>query len=62
MGAAAFLAGVGGELDAINGEHLAADEAQAVASEQHLGEERLDLVGQLAHEFGDVGVAGLAVA
>jgi hypothetical protein len=60
--ARALLAGVGRQLDAVDGEHLSADQAQAVAGQQHLRKQRLDLLAQLAHELGNVGVARLRVA
>ena len=62
MGAAALFAGVGRELDAVNGKHLPPDQAQPVASEQHLGEQGLNVIAEFAHELGNMGVAGLAVA
>ena len=60
VGAAALFAGVAGQLDAVDGEHGLADQAQAVAGHEHLGEQRADLGPELAHELGDVGVAGRA--
>ena len=61
VGAAALFAGVAGQLHAVDGKHLAPDQAQPVAGEQHLGEQTLDVLAQLAHELGDVRVAGLSV-
>jgi hypothetical protein len=62
MGAAALFAGVGGEFDAVDGEHLATDQALRIAGHQHLGKQWLDLLAKVAHELGDVCMAGLAVA
>ena len=62
MGAATLFAGVTGQLDAINGKHLASDQALGIAGHQYLAEQGFDLLAQAAHELGDVGVAGLAVA
>ena len=59
---AALLAGVAGQLDAVGGEHLAADQALGVTGHQHLREQRLDLIAQRHHKLGNVRVAGLAVA
>ena len=61
MGAAALFAGVGGELDAVDGEHVAPDQALGVTGHQDLAKERFDLYAQAANELGNVGVAGLAV-
>ena len=44
VGAAALLAGVAGQLDAVDGEHVAPDQALGIAGHQHLGKERLDLI------------------
>jgi len=60
--AALGLAGVGGQLDAINSEHFAADEALAVTQIQHLGKELGDVVAQAGDEGGDGGVVRGAVA
>ena len=62
MGAAALFACVAGKLDAINGEHLASDQALGIAGHQHLAEQGFDLVGEATNKLGNVGVAGLAVA
>ncbi len=62
VGAAPLLAGVGRQLDAVDGEHLTPDQPEPIAGEQDLGEQRPDLLAQLAHELGDVGVAGLGIA
>ena len=43
MGAAAFFAGVGGELEAINGEHVAPDQALRITGQQDLAEQGFDL-------------------
>ena len=59
--AAALLAGVAGQLDAINGEHVSANQTLGIAGEQHLGEQGLNLGRQLADEFGDGGELGCAV-
>lgn len=61
-GAAALLAGIGGELDAVDGDHGLADQPDAVAGQQNLAEQGLHFVAEFAHELGTVGVAGLAVA
>jgi hypothetical protein len=62
MGAAALFAGVGGEFDAVDGEHLAANQALGIAGQQDLAEQRFDLAAEVGDELGDVRVAGLAVA
>ena len=62
VGAAALFAGVGRQLDTVDGEHFFADQAQPVADQQYLGEQSLDVIAELTHKLGDVGVAGLAVA
>ncbi len=62
MSAAAFFAGVTGELDAVDGEHVAPDQALGITGHQDLTEQGFDLLTEAAHELGDVGVAGLAVA
>ena len=61
MGAAALFAGVAGELDAIDGKHIASDQSLGVTGHQDLTKERFDLRAQAAYKFGDVGMAGLAV-
>ena len=45
-GAALGLAGVARQLDAVDGEHLAADQSLPVADVEHLGEELGDVVAQ----------------
>jgi hypothetical protein len=61
MGAAALFAGVGGEFDAVDGEHLAPD--QALASQvSRTWLNRGLICSPRPHELGDVRVAGLAVA
>lgn len=62
VGTATLLAGVAGKFDAVDGEHIASDEALRVAGHEYLTEQRLDLFAQATDELGDVGVAGLAVA
>jgi hypothetical protein len=61
MGATAFFAGVGGELDAIDGEHVAANQSLGIAGHQDLAEQGFDLGAEVGHELGNVGMAGLAV-
>ena len=63
-GAAALFACVGGQLDTVDGEHLAADQALRVAHEQHLLEDLADQVTEAADEGGDEGggEVGAAVA
>jgi hypothetical protein len=48
------LAGIAGQLDAVDGEHLAADEPLAVADEQDVLEQRPDLAVQGADEAAKV--------
>ncbi|MBK9349971.1 MAG: hypothetical protein IPN05_07185 [Sulfuritalea sp.] len=61
-GATAALAGIGRQLDAVDGEHLAADEPHAVADEQDFREQRPDLAVQGADEGGEGGEVRGAVA
>lgn len=44
IGAAALLAGVAGQFDAVAGEHLPADESLGVAGQQELADQGLDLL------------------
>jgi len=62
MGAAAFFAGIGGELDAIDGEHVAANQALGIAGHRDVAEQGFDLGAEVGYDLGKVGVAGLAVA
>lgn len=50
VGAAPLLVGVARELYAVNGKHLPADQALAIAGEKHTGEDRRSLLAQLTHE------------
>ena len=59
--AAAGLGSIGGQFDAVDGEHLTADEALAVAQHQHLGKELGDLVAEFGDEGGQCAVVGLAL-
>jgi hypothetical protein len=60
-GAAALFACVGGQLDAVDGEHLAADQALCIADQKRLFEDLTDQVTQTADEGGDGGEVGAAV-
>lgn len=51
-GAASGFTGIAGEFDAVDGEHLAADEPLAVTKKQDLGKQRGNLVAQGADEVG----------
>jgi hypothetical protein len=51
--AALGLAGIRGQLDAVDGKHLAADEALPVAQVEHLAEQTGDVVGQPRDEGGN---------
>ena len=62
MSAATFFAGVAGELDTVDGEHVAPDQALSITGHQDLTKKGFDLLTEAAHELGNVGVAGLAVA
>ena len=62
MSAAAFFAGVAGELDAVDGEHVAPNHALSITGHTDLAEQGFDLPTEAAYELGNVGVAGLAVA
>jgi len=57
MRAALLLAGVAGQLDPVDGEHVASDQPEPVARHEHLGEQHADLRPELPHELGDMGVA-----
>jgi hypothetical protein len=52
-GPALALRGVAGQFDAVNGEHLAADESLPVAQVQHLGEEAGDVFAQAGDKVGN---------
>ncbi len=56
------VSGVGGEFDAVDGEHVAPDQALCIAGYQDLVEQRFDLIAEVGDELGNVGVTGLAVA
>ena len=56
------LLALAGQLDAVDGEHGATDQAQAVAGHEHLCKQRLDVGAEFANELGDVGVARACVA
>lgn len=60
--AALLLAGVGRQFDAVDGEHLAPDQALPVAQVEHLGEDAGDVVGEGGDESGKGGEVRLAVA
>lgn len=60
--AASLFAGVGGQLHPVDGEHLPPDQALPVAGDEHLREQRQDLLAQFANELGNVRVARLRVA
>ena len=60
MGATAFFAGVGGQFDAIDGEHVPANQPLGIAGHQDLAEQRFDVGTEVGNEFGDMGMAGLA--
>ena len=62
MGATALFAGVAGEFDAVDGKHISANQALGIAGHQDLAEQRFDLGTEVGNEFGDMGMAGLAVA
>jgi hypothetical protein len=63
VGAAAALGlgGVAGELHAVDGEHVAADETLAVAHHEHLGEDTGDGLAVIGNEGGNGAVVRLAV-
>lgn len=61
-GAALLFGCVAGELDAVDGEHLAPDQALPVAQVEHLGEDAGDVVGKRRDKSGDGGEVGLGVA
>ena len=61
-GAGLGFAGVTRQLDAIDGEHLAAEEALPVAHHQNLGEQLGGEIAQFGDEGGQGGEVGLAVA
>lgn len=61
MGAAAFFAGVGGELDAIDGKRVSANQSLGITGHQNLAEQGFDLGAEVGLELGDVGMARLAV-
>jgi hypothetical protein len=42
VGAAPLFAGVGWQLDAVDGKHLASDQPEAVTGHEYLGEQGLD--------------------
>lgn len=61
MSTAALFAGIAGELDAVDGKHVAPDQSLSIAGHQHLAEQGFDLGTQVGYELGNMGVAGLAV-
>ena len=61
-GAAAQFGGVGGQLDTVDGKHLATDQAVGIAHQKHLFEDLTNQVTQPADEGCDGGEVGTAVA
>ena len=61
-GAALLLAGVAGQLDAVDGEHLAPDQPLPIAQVEDLGEETGDVVSEVRDKSGNRGEVGLGVA
>lgn len=59
--AAALFAGIAGELHAINGKHVASDQALGITGHQDLAKQGFDLSAEVAHKLGDVSMAGLTV-
>lgn len=57
----AGVAGVAGQLDAINGEHVSANQTLGIAGEQYLCEQGTDLAAEFTDEFGQCGELGCAV-
>lgn len=60
-GAGFGLAGIGGEFDAIDGKHLAADQALALADQENLREQFGDAVMHARDKGGECGEVRLAV-
>ena len=60
-GTALALAGVAGQFDAIDGEHLAADQALPVAEVDHLTEDGSNLVAETGDEVGEGGEVWRAI-
>lgn len=61
-GAAAVLRGIAGQLDPVDGEHLAADQPLAVTDGEHGGEDRRDLIAQGRYEVRDGREVGPGIA
>ena len=61
-GAALLFAGVAGQLDAVDGEHLAPDQSLPVAQVEDLGEDAGDVIGKGRDKPGDGGEVRLGVA
>ena len=57
-----MLRGIAGELDPVDGEHLAADQPLAVTDREHGGEDRRDLIAQGRYEVRDGREVGPRVA
>ena len=60
-GAAPFLASIRGQLTAVNGKQLLADQSQLITVEQHIPKDRLDLSGHGRDKMGYGGEVRLGV-
>lgn len=61
-GAAFVFAGIAGEFDAINGKHLAPDQALPVTEIEYLAEYGGDVIAQMGNKGGDGGEVRLGIA
>ena len=52
MGAALLFGGIAGQFDAVDGEHLSADQVLGVASHEHWDKKFGDFAAQFAYKFG----------